>query len=99
MAPFYHSSFVERELANASVKYKMMNDEEQLEKSSLDQDDYKKLKQENENYRQELHVLRLKLETSNALEKELLEINEGLERSHAQHTTKTAKMLAEKDET
>lgn len=70
-----------------------------MEESSLDQDDCKKLKQENENYRQELHVLRLKLETSNELEKELLEINEGLERSLAQCTAKTAKILAEKDET
>lgn len=72
--------------------------EEYLEESSIIQDDYKKLKQENECYQQELHVLRLKLKAGEALEKELQEANESLEQSLAQCTTKAEKVLAEKEE-
>ncbi|EZA60955.1 hypothetical protein X777_08167 [Ooceraea biroi] len=71
--------------------------EQQLEESLIVQDDYKKLKQENECYRQQLHVLRLKLAASNALEKELQESNEGLERSLAQCTAKAEEMFSEKE--
>lgn len=66
--------------------------------SSIVQDDYKKLKQENEHYKQELYVLRLKLDASNALEKELQEANEALEQSLARYTAKSEKMLSEKNE-
>lgn len=71
--------------------------EEHLEESFI-QDDYKKLKHEIECYRQQLHVLRLKLEASEALNKELQERNEALEQSVDQHATKIDKMFAEKKE-
>ncbi|XP_011259182.1 protein Spindly-like [Camponotus floridanus] len=65
---------------------------------SLIQDDYKKLKHENECYLQQLHVLRLKLEASEALNKELQERNEALEQSADQHATKINQMFAERKE-
>lgn len=68
--------------------------EEHLEESLI-QDDYKKLKHENECYRQQLHVLRLKLEASEALNKELQERNEALEQSVNQHAMKINKIFAE----
>ncbi|XP_072765403.1 uncharacterized protein Spindly [Anoplolepis gracilipes] len=71
--------------------------EEYLEESSI-QDDYKKLKHENECYRQELHVLRLKLETCAALNKELQETNETLEQSVVEYRTKLDKMFVERKE-
>lgn len=71
--------------------------EEYLEDSTV-QDDYKKLKQENESYRQQLHVLRRKLQTSDALEKEFQDANEALENLLAQSTAKTEEMLAEREE-
>lgn len=71
--------------------------EERLEESLI-QDDYKKLKHENECYLQQLHVLRLKLEASEALNKELQERNEALEQSADQHATKINKMFAERKE-
>lgn len=72
--------------------------EEYLEESSIVQDDYKKLKQENECYRQELYVLRLKLKAIEAVGKELQEANEALEQSLEQSTTKTEKVLTEREE-
>ncbi|XP_032674380.1 protein Spindly-like [Odontomachus brunneus] len=72
--------------------------EEYLEENSMVQDDYKKLKQENECYQQELYVLRLKLKAKEALEKELQETNETLEQSLAQCTTKAEKVLVEREE-
>ncbi|XP_014479562.1 PREDICTED: protein Spindly-like isoform X2 [Dinoponera quadriceps] len=72
--------------------------EECLEESSIVQDDYKKLKQENECYRQELYVLRLRLKASEALEKELQEANEALEQSLEQCTMKAEKVLVEREE-
>ncbi|EFN79579.1 hypothetical protein EAI_01278 [Harpegnathos saltator] len=73
-------------------------DEEYLDESSIVQDDYKKLKQENECYRQELYVLRFKLKASEALEEELQEANEALEQSLAQCTTKAEKASLEREE-
>jgi len=61
--------------------------EEHLEESLISQNDYKKLKQENENYRQELHVLRLKLETSDAVAKDLQESYEILEKKFERYMT------------
>jgi len=72
--------------------------EEQLDGSSIVQDDYEKLKQENESYQQEVYVLRLKLEASNAFVKELQESNEGLEQSFAQHTAKQKEIFSVKEE-
>jgi len=72
--------------------------EEQLEGSSIIQDDYEKLKQENEYYQQEIYVLRLKLETSNAFVKELQENNEALEQSFAQHTAKQKEVFSVQEE-
>lgn len=72
--------------------------EEYLEENSIVQDDYKKLKQENECYQQEIYVLRLKLKAREVLEKELQETNEALEQSLAQCTTKAEKILAEREE-
>lgn len=61
--------------------------EEYLEESLISQDDYKKLKQENECYRQELYVLRLKLEASDAIKRDLQESNEALEEKFTQYMT------------
>lgn len=72
--------------------------EKYLEENSTVQDDYKKLKQENECYRQELYVLRLKLQASDALGKELQEANDALEQSLAQSATKAEKVHAEREE-
>lgn len=71
--------------------------EERPEESFI-QDDYKKLKHENECHRQQLHVLRLKLEASEALSKELQERNETLEQLLDQRATKIDKMFAERKE-
>ncbi|XP_036142659.1 protein Spindly [Monomorium pharaonis] len=62
--------------------------EEALEKSSKSKDDYKRLKQENENYRQELHDLRRKLETSEAFQKDLQESYETIDISFKQYIKK-----------
>ncbi|XP_071561537.1 uncharacterized protein Spindly [Temnothorax nylanderi] len=61
--------------------------EEHLEESLISQDDYKKLKQENESYRQELHVLRMKLEASDAVRRDLEESNEALEKKFTRYMT------------
>lgn len=71
--------------------------EDYLEESSI-QDNYKKLKHEYECYQQEMHVLRLKLEASEALNKELQETNETLEQSIDQYRMKMDKMFAENKE-
>lgn len=65
---------------------------ENLEESLISQDDYKKLKQENEDYRQELHVLRLKLETSDAVAKDLQESYEILEKKFERYMTSVEDM-------
>ncbi|KAL6439517.1 hypothetical protein ACFW04_003966 [Cataglyphis niger] len=71
--------------------------EDYLDESSI-QDNYKKLKHEYECYRQEMHVLRLKLEASEALNKELQETNEILEQSVDQYRMKMDRMFAENKE-
>lgn len=45
--------------------------EENLEESLINQDDYKKLKQENECFRQEVYSLRFKLKVSDEVTKDL----------------------------
>lgn len=75
-----------------------MKIEEHLEETSISQDDYKKLKEENECYRQKLYVLRLKLETGDALKRDLQECNEILERQLAQCATKLEATHAQKEE-
>ncbi|KAL6260415.1 hypothetical protein P5V15_007941 [Pogonomyrmex californicus] len=72
--------------------------EEHLEESSISQDDYKKLKQENECYRQELYVLRLKLEAGEAVRRDLQESVESAESQLNQYIAKTESMLAQKEE-
>lgn len=72
--------------------------EEHLEESSISQDDCKKLKQENENYRQELHVLRLKLETSEALVKDLQHSGEILEMNFKERARVAVASSSEKEE-
>ncbi|XP_011648277.1 protein Spindly-like [Pogonomyrmex barbatus] len=72
--------------------------EEHLEESSISQDDYKKLKQENECYRQELYVLRLKLEAGEAVRRDLQESVETAESQLSQYIAKTESMLAQKEE-
>ncbi|XP_012228548.1 paramyosin [Linepithema humile] len=56
-----------------------------------------KLTQEQEILQQQLHVLRLKVETHNALEKEFQESNKVLEDSLAECRIQTQKILAEKE--
>lgn len=68
-----------------------------LEKSFEGQDDNKKLKYQIEDYRQQLHVLQLKLETCQTIGKDLQSVNEELEISLAQCKHETEKMLLKKE--
>ncbi|KYN00058.1 PREDICTED: protein Spindly-like [Cyphomyrmex costatus] len=72
--------------------------EEHLEESIVSQDDYKKIKQENENFRQELHVLRLKLETSDAFIRDLQDSEEILENNLKEYVRQTTVSSAEEKE-
>lgn len=72
--------------------------EEHLEESVISQDDYKKMKQENENYRQELHVLRLKLETSDAIVRDLQDSGETLENNFKEYVRQAIVSSSEKEE-
>lgn len=53
----------------------------------LSKQDDEKLKEENEHYRQELHVLRLALQTSEAVNRDLQESNNALEQKVQQYMT------------
>ncbi|XP_018349262.1 PREDICTED: uncharacterized protein LOC108752726 [Trachymyrmex septentrionalis] len=72
--------------------------EEHLEKSMISQDDYKKMKQENEDYRQELYVLRLKLETSDAIVRDLQDSGETLENNFKEYVRQATVLSSEKKE-
>ncbi|XP_025986220.2 protein Spindly [Solenopsis invicta] len=78
-----------REMSNTSeLNCESTNDtkiEEALEKNSIMDDDYKRLKQENENLRQELHNLRRKLETNEAFQKDLVESYENADIKFKKH--------------
>lgn len=71
--------------------------EEHLEESSICHDDYKRLKQENENYRQELHVLRRKLEINTALIKDLQSSGDALEADMKKFAQATVMRCSEKE--
>jgi len=72
--------------------------EEHVDESSINQDDYKKLKLENEEYRQELHVLRLKLEARDAFIKDLQDSHETLETNLKQCMETILASSSEKEE-
>ncbi|KAL0103024.1 hypothetical protein PUN28_018374 [Cardiocondyla obscurior] len=58
---------------------------EESQDSSINPDEYKRLKQENEYYRQELHVLRLKVQASDAVTRDLQDSNEALEKKFEEY--------------
>lgn len=57
--------------------------------------DYRKLHLQNENYRQELHELHLKLVHNEAMQRELQEVNESLEQLLIKEKEKAEKKLHE----
>jgi len=71
--------------------------EEHVDESSINYD-YKKLKLENEEYRQELHVLRLKLEARDAFIKDLQDSHETLETNLKQYVETIMASSSEKEE-
>jgi len=64
----------------------------------ISQDDYKKMKQENEDYRQELYVLRLKLETSDAIVRDLQDSGETLENNFKEYVRQATVLSSDKKE-
>lgn len=75
-----------------------MSECEKYENASTINEKYvEELKQEKENFQQELHVARLKLEACNVLEKEFQESNKALEESLAECRMQTREILAEKE--
>jgi len=72
--------------------------EEHVDESLISQDDYKKLKLENEEYRQELHVLRLKLESCDAFVKDLQDSHDTLETNLQRYVETTIASSSEKEE-
>lgn len=73
--------------------------EEAPEKSSISEDDYKRLKQENENYRQELYDFRRKLEAREAFQKDIQESYENIDISFKEYIRKIDDEREKREET